>query len=208
MSRPAATLTLICAGTAVLLFLSYVALPKSGMEQLAVVYPWLLVLGAHAVLGPIAIALAVSAGHPARHAWIYLYFVAFVGFLAVVLVKANELDTVAAARYQRAAFPEEWALAEALEQAAWQTPGCPSSTLRNPGSTVWSRTASWVSSIDFSPPAPIPTCATVTDDPHCTPPPPSTRRGGVRANGSWPQTPRACCFDMGPTSISAPRRGG
>jgi len=120
MSKPAATLTLICAGTVVLFFLSWAALPKSGMEQLALILPWLLMLGAHVVLGPVALFLAVRARRHARHAWIYVYFVAFVGLQGAELVRINRLDQWAVERWNRVAHPEEHALADALWRASRQ----------------------------------------------------------------------------------------
>ena len=55
MTRAATVLTLLCAGTVALYALSWALLPKEGMEQLALILPWMLMLGAHLILGPIAV---------------------------------------------------------------------------------------------------------------------------------------------------------
>lgn len=121
MSKRAVVLTGICLLTVLVFFAAWAALPKSGMEQLALILPWLLMLGTHVVLGPVALFLAIRTGRHARHAWLYLYFLVFAGVHAHQFVLQSGLVRWAVDRCERIAHPEEYALSQALEQARRQS---------------------------------------------------------------------------------------
>lgn len=117
MTRAATVLTLLCAGTVALYALSWALLPKEGMEQLALILPWMLMLGAHLILGPIALFLCIRDRKRVGHAGIYLYFLAFTAVQAFELVRVSDLDEWAVDRYHQVVHGDEYALSEALFQA-------------------------------------------------------------------------------------------
>ena len=103
-------LTLVCVLAAGLLILCYVLGPKSGMEALALIIPWMIALVVHVLLVLPALICAVFSRAHLRNLWIYAYFALFFFTHGAFFVSVNRIDVQWARHYHNLVHPEETAL--------------------------------------------------------------------------------------------------
>ncbi|MCP4902675.1 MAG: hypothetical protein GY906_37400 [bacterium] len=113
--RIADILAALCLLSGLFLLLCLAMFPKTGMESLGIIVPWLVVFVLNVCLVlPTSIA-AFMTKRILRNLWIYGYFLLFFGANAVYYAKVQRVDVGVAKLYDNAAFPEEMALNRNLE---------------------------------------------------------------------------------------------
>ena len=103
-------LTLICVLATGLLILCYVLGPKSGMEALALIIPWMIAFVVHILFVLPALFCAVLSRYHLRNVWIYAYFALFFFTHGAFFVSVNKIDVQLARRYHGMVHSEEMAL--------------------------------------------------------------------------------------------------
>ncbi len=67
--------------------------PKEGMEELAIIVPWLLTVAVNLLLVIPALAFTFSSRRHMANIWIYAYFALFFGFHTIFFIHESHLDT-------------------------------------------------------------------------------------------------------------------
>ncbi|MCB2184432.1 MAG: ankyrin repeat domain-containing protein [Desulfobulbaceae bacterium] len=67
--------------------------PNEGMEELAILIPWLLTGFINIILVIPALTLTLHSRRHLANTWIYLYFIVFFGFHTIYLIQVNGIDT-------------------------------------------------------------------------------------------------------------------
>lgn len=106
----ASALTLICVMATGLLILCYALGPKTGMEALAIIIPWMIAFAVNALLVLPAIFSAIFSRCHLRSLWIYGYFAAFFFIHGAYFVSINRIDLQLSITYHNLVHPEEMAL--------------------------------------------------------------------------------------------------
>ncbi|KPJ78243.1 MAG: hypothetical protein AMJ54_04525 [Deltaproteobacteria bacterium SG8_13] len=107
-------LTLICLLATGLLILCYILGPKSGMEALALIIPWMIAFVVNLLLVVPAVFCAAFSGFHIRNLWIYGYFALFFFTHGAFFVSVNKIDVQLARHYHNLVHPEEMALSRDL----------------------------------------------------------------------------------------------
>jgi ankyrin repeat protein len=86
-------LTLLCVAANTPLFAFMLFGPKEGMEELGILFPWLLSGAVHVTLVLPAILFAMHSRQHRANFWVYSYFILFFGFHIVFLANTSGIDT-------------------------------------------------------------------------------------------------------------------
>ena len=106
----ASVLTLICILATGLLFLCYALGPKSGMEALALIIPWMIAFVVNLLLVLPALLCALFSRYHLRSIWIYAYFALFFFTHGAFFVSVNKIDVQLSRHYYNLVHPEVMAL--------------------------------------------------------------------------------------------------
>jgi len=116
-------LTLVCvAGSVALLLVSQAPLFE-GPGGLALIVPWLAVLGLHLLLGPVALHATWKQGPSLAKPFIYLYFLIFAGVHAWFFVQGSGLDREVQTMWRRHGNPLEAQLHSTLQELEMRKAG-------------------------------------------------------------------------------------
>ncbi len=121
-------LTLLCVSSSVMLMIISQASIFKGPGGLALIFPWLAVLGLHLVVGPVAMYAAWKQGPSLLKPSIYLYFLIFAGANIWLFVQGSGLDREVQTVWKRHSNPLEAGLHATLlelemEKARGNAPG-------------------------------------------------------------------------------------
>jgi ankyrin repeat protein len=116
-------LTLLCVAGSVALLLIGQAPFFEGPGGLALIIPWLAVLGMHLLLGPIALHAAWKQGHSLANPFIYLYFLIFAGAHAWFFLHGSGLDREMQSMWRRHGNPLEAQLHSTLQELEMRKAG-------------------------------------------------------------------------------------
>ena len=106
----ASVLTLICILATGLLFLCYALGPKTGMEALALIIPWMIAFVINLLLVLPALLCALFSRFHLRSTWIYAYFALFFFTHGAFFVSVNKIDVQLSRYYHNLVHPEVMAL--------------------------------------------------------------------------------------------------
>ena len=106
----ASVLTLICILATGLLFLCYALGPKTGMEALALIIPWMIAFVVNLLLVLPALLCALFSRFHLRNLWIYAYFALFFFTHGAFFVSVNKIDVQLSRYYHNLVHPDVMAL--------------------------------------------------------------------------------------------------
>lgn len=109
-------LTLLCVVANVPLFAFILFGPKEGMEELAILFPWLLTGAVHITLVLPAVFFALHSRQHKATLWIYSYFILFFGFHIIFLAHTSGLDTRIHQKFTAFWRPDQVELHEILSE--------------------------------------------------------------------------------------------
>ena len=113
-------LTLICVAATGALIVCYILIPKSGMETLALIIPWMFAFAVNVLLVLPALFCTVLSRRHIRNLWIYGYFAVFFFLHGAFFVSINQIDIQLAAAYNRLMYPQETSLNRDLKAMSIQ----------------------------------------------------------------------------------------
>jgi ankyrin repeat protein len=120
LRKLANALTLICMLATGLLILCYALGPKSGMEALTLIIPWMIAFVVNVLLVLPALFCALFSRYYLRNLWIFGYFAVFFLTHGAFFVSVNQIDVQLARYYHNLAHPGEMALNSDLRAMRFQ----------------------------------------------------------------------------------------
>jgi len=113
-------LTLLCFSSSILLLLFSQASVFDGPGGLALIFPWLVVLGLHLLVGPVALYTDWKQGLTWARPFIYFYFIIFAGVHFWLFIHGSGLDKEAQNAWRRHSNPLEAELHTTLRELEMQ----------------------------------------------------------------------------------------
>lgn len=108
--------TLIALGSSLFLLICYLLSPKSGMEAMIIMLPWLLVIAVHFFCSLLAIIFVFKTGKLLRNLGIIFYFLFFWGIHLQLFVSMNEIDVAIKAKIYEYTHPKQAKLYNTLKK--------------------------------------------------------------------------------------------
>jgi ankyrin repeat protein len=116
LKKTATILTLLCVVSNIPLFAFILFGPKEGMEELGILFPWLLSGAVHIALALPAILLALHSRRHRANFWLFSYFILFFGFHIIFLTHTSGLDTRFHRNFTTFWHPDEAELHDVLSE--------------------------------------------------------------------------------------------